>query len=230
MITIGNGEPPYVRRSAARSLFDRGPKRRGVETLSEYLSQLASEWPTPGGGSAATVVGAAGAALVAMVARISSTNAKYTVYHPLCRELVTRADELREEFLRARERDEAAFDRVVAATAMPKATDAEKSSRRDALEIALAHAAAEPLLAAELALETLRLAARAAEIPNKNLTSDIGCAAEFAAASLAASAYNVRINHRFMKDLDAIEAQAHVLERYERESATLLAAVRRSLT
>ncbi|MBV8639415.1 MAG: cyclodeaminase/cyclohydrolase family protein [Candidatus Eremiobacteraeota bacterium] len=201
-----------------------------MESLPEYLAQLASQWPTPGGGSAATVVGAAGAALVAMVARISSTNPKYAAYKDLANDLVASADDLRSEFLRAKERDEAAFDRVVAATAMPKDTADEKQVRRDALEIALAHAAAEPLMAAELALETLRLTARLLEIPNKNLTSDVGCAAEFAAASLAACAYNVRINHKFMRDTDAIEAQAHVLARYERESAALLAGVRRSLT
>ena len=200
-----------------------------MESLSEYLTQLASEWPTPGGGSAATVVGAAGAALVAMVARISSTNPKYAAYKDEAREIVARADELREEFLRARERDEAAYDRVVAATALPKATDDEKRTRREALENALAHAAAEPLLAAELALHVLRLAHRALDIPNKNLVSDIGCAAEFGAASLAACAYNVRINHKFMHDADEIEAQRHMLERYEREGADLLNDVRRAL-
>ncbi len=201
-----------------------------MESLPEYLTQLASEWPTPGGGSAATVVGAAGASLVAMVARISSTNPKYAAQKNLAHELVAKADELRAEFLRAKDRDEAAFDRVVAATAMPKDTTEEKQARRDALEIALQHAAAEPLFAAELALETLRIAARALEIPNKNLASDVGCAAEFAGASLAACAYNVRVNHKFMRDTYAIEAQAHVLARYERESAALLAGVRRSLT
>ncbi len=206
------------------------PKRARVDSLAQYLTQLASEWPTPGGGSAATVVGAAGAALVAMVARISSTNPKYAAHRELAKDLVARADELRAEFLRAKDRDEAAFDRVVAATAMPKESSEEKQLRRDALEVALAHAAAEPLFAAELALETLRLAARALEIPNKNLTSDVGCAAEFAAASLAACAYNVRVNHKFMKDMNAIDAQAHALGRYERESAALLAGIRRTLT
>lgn len=165
-----------------------------------------------------------------MVARISSTNPKYAAYKDLAKELVARGDDLRAEFLLAKDRDEAAFDRVVAATAMPKDTPEEKQMRRDALEIALQHAAAEPLFAAELALETLRLAARILQIPNKNLASDVGCAAEFAAASLAACAYNVRINHKFMKDTFAIEAQVHVLERYERESGALLASIRRSFT
>ena len=200
-----------------------------METLSDYLSQLASEWPTPGGGSAATMVAAAGAALVAMVARICSANKKYAVHADLARELVSQADGLREELLRARERDEAAFDRVIAATAMPHENEDEKRLRRDTLEIALLHAAAEPLEAALNALGVMRLAAKALEFNNRNLASDIGCAAEFAAAALAACAYNVRINHRYMMDEVAIEAQNNALERYEREAAALLASIRKAV-
>jgi len=200
-----------------------------VETISEYLAQLASEWPTPGGGSAATMVAAAGAALVAMVARICAANPKYAAHKDLALELVGQADSLREAFLRARERDEAAFDRVVAATAMPKATESEKHARRAALELALAHASAEPLAAAENALEVLRLADDALDLNNPNLVSDIGCAAEFAFAGLTACAYNVRINQKFMRDSAAIEAQRDALARYERDAHALLATIRRAV-
>jgi formiminotetrahydrofolate cyclodeaminase len=175
------------------------------------------------------MVAASGAALVAMVARICSTNPKYAAQRPLALELVDRADALRTELLAARERDEAAFERVVAATALPKSTDDEKAHRTHLLQLALAHAAAEPLLTAGMCLEILRLAAQTLDIPNRNLVSDVGCAAEFAAAALAACAYNVRINHRFMHDRDAIDAQAHALARYERESVALLASVRRAV-
>jgi methenyltetrahydrofolate cyclohydrolase len=175
------------------------------------------------------MVAAAGASLVAMVARICSANPKYAAHKELALELVGQADSLREEFLRARERDEAAFDRVVAATAMPKASESEKHARRAALELALAHAAAEPLAAAENALEVLRLADDALDLNNANLVSDIGCAAEFAFAALAACAYNVRINHKFMRDSAAIEAQRHALEQYERDAHTLVAKIRRAV-
>jgi formiminotetrahydrofolate cyclodeaminase len=204
-------------------------KSPAVESLEEYLTELASEWPTPGGGSAAAVVAAAGAALIAMVARISATNPKYASHAALARELFTRADALREEFMRARERDEAAFDRVVAATAMPRSNETEQAARREVLESALENAAAEPLTCAQNALEVMRLATHALEIPNKNVMSDVGCAAEFAAAAIAACAYNVRINHRFMHDIDAIEAQAHVLERVERECNAMLPSLRRAV-
>jgi methenyltetrahydrofolate cyclohydrolase len=175
------------------------------------------------------MVAAAGAALIAMVARICSTNPKYASQHDLAIELVAQTDALREEFLRSRERDEAAFDRVVAATAMPKATDSEKHARRAALELALAHAAAEPLAAAQNSLDLLRFTESALDLRNTNLISDIGCAGEFAHAALTACAYNVRINHKFMRDIAAIEAQRHALERYEREGAALLARIRRAV-
>jgi methenyltetrahydrofolate cyclohydrolase len=176
------------------------------------------------------MVAAAGAALVAMVARICSANPKYAAHKDLALELVGQADSLREEFLRARERDEAAFDRVVAATAMARATESEKRARRAALDLALAHAAAEPLAVAENALEVLRLADSALDLNNPNLVSDIGCAAEFAAAALAACAYNVRINHKFMRDTPAIEAQCNALERYERDAHALLEKIRRGVS
>jgi formiminotetrahydrofolate cyclodeaminase len=73
------------------------------------------------------------------------------------------------------------------------------------------------------------LADSALDLNNPNLVSDIGCAAEFAAAALAACAYNVRINHKFMRDTPAIEAQHNALERYERDAHALLTRIRRAV-
>ncbi len=138
--------------------------------------------------------------------------------------LIVQADGLRDELLAARERDEAAFERVVEVQAMPKG-----DARTRAMASALRHAAEAPLHAAHLALEVLRLAARGLELGNRNLESDLGCAAEFGAAAIAACAYNVRINHRFMRDADVVTAQAKRLARLERESAALLQQVRRAI-
>jgi len=193
--------------------------------VSDYLTALSSEHPTPGGGSAATIVAAMGAALVAMVARICEANPKYAGLRGLALDLIRRADGLRDACVVARRRDEAAFALVVEASALPK--DAPDRAQR--LEGALREAAAEPLHAAALALEVMQLASRLLEIPNKNLTSDVGCAAEFGAAAIAACAYNVRINHRFMKDNTTIELQRNELARFERESAARLSVIRREI-
>lgn len=185
------------------------------ETLDGYLTKLASAEPVPGGGSAAMVVGAAGCALVAMTARICLRSPKYAACAPEAARLARGADELQEHMLRVRIEDEAAFERVVAAR-----------GNREAMQDALLDAAGAPLRGAQASVEALRLAHRALELRNPHLTSDLGCAAEFAFAALAACAYNVRINHRFMHDAANVAAQAAQLERVEREGQALLAAVR----
>lgn len=161
-----------------------------------------------------------------MVARICAENPRYETQRDEARVLAVRADALRAQLLDARLRDESAFAAVVAAQSLPKDTLEEKTRRRDALERALFDAAAEPLHAAAHAIAVLRLALRALAIPNVNLASDLGCAAEFAHAALNACGYNVRINHRFMKDDGAISEQEHMLARYEREGSAMLGAVR----
>lgn len=191
--------------------------------------RLASGEPVPGGGSAATLVAATGAALVAMVARICARNKRYEAYLETANRLSSAADKIVQELAVARERDEQAFGHVVEAQGLPRETEAQKSSRAGALEAALLHAAEEPLKSAALALDVIHLAKQLLEIPNKNLASDVGCAAEFGYAALEACAYNVRINHKFMREEAAIAKQAKLLERYQTEGRQVLRDVRNAV-
>jgi formiminotetrahydrofolate cyclodeaminase len=188
-----------------------------VETLDAYLERLASSDPVPGGGSAAALTAALAAALVAMVGRLTAAPIEG---------LVARADLLRTELVEARRRDETAYAAVVAAQALPKRDEAETAARRHALDVALAGAAEAPLNAAALALDVLKLADRLLEIRVGALASDIGCAAEFAHAAVTACGYNVRINHRYMRDEATIREQAKKLVRLEGEASGILARVR----
>jgi len=194
--------------------------------LEDYLTALASEAPTPGGGSAAPLVAALGAALVAMVARLTLQSTRFAPVHELASDLVRKADGVRARALIAREEDEVAYRHVVAATALPKSTADERSARTSALQLALGLAAQAPLRAAELAKLVATLASRALELGNAQLASDVGCAAEFAHAALAASALNVRVNHKFMQDRHAVEGGERELSRYEHEAAPLVTRVR----
>jgi formiminotetrahydrofolate cyclodeaminase len=223
---VDPGLPPDCR-VKARPASEQKPAT--VETLERYLDQLGSANPTPGGGSAAALVAAAGAALVEMVARISLQSARYAAYADLSRGVLAAAERLRAQLLSARERDEQAFERVVLAQGLPRGTEPEKQARARALESALHDAAAAPLDLCELAIEVMRLARQIGEIPNRNLASDVGCAAEFGDAALRACAYNVRVNHRFMNDPAAIAAQAQLLQGYESEGASILSRVRRAV-
>ena len=199
--------------------FDAAAEYPSVDTLEGYLEALASSAPTPGGGSAATIVAALGSALVAMVARITAGNPSYAVHSAEAIALTGEADALRAQLLEARTRDERAYARVVDAMALPQSSAAEKSLRTERVQTALAGAAAEPLRAAELALGVLSLARRAAALGNRHLESDVACAAGFARAALAASAANVRINHAYLKDAELVETQERTLRALEAAAA-----------
>jgi methenyltetrahydrofolate cyclohydrolase len=190
-----------------------------VEILGEYLDRLASREAVPGGGSAAALVGALGAALAAMVARIGTSDER----------LAREADRLRAQLMEARLRDETAFGAVVTAQALPKSGDSERAARRSALEAALNGAAEAPLHAALLALGVLELSERVFDAATTALVSDAGCAAEFANAAIRACAYNVRINHRYMKDAAAIADQAAKLSGIEERASTSIARLRERL-
>ena len=178
-----------------------------------YLDALASAAPTPGGGSAATIVGALGAALLAMVARITLEAARLAPVHPAARDVIADSDRLRARFVAARPEDEAAYGAVVAAMAIPRTTDAEKSLRTERLQAALAGAAAAPLAVAELTAAAMEVAARTAALENKHLMSDVVCAVAFLRAAFDASAANVRVNHDFLRDAATVEAQRERLGR-----------------
>lgn len=186
-----------------------------MDSLNAYLTKLASDAPVPGGGSAAMIVGAAGCALASMVARVCAGSKKYADVHAKALDLALQADALRERMDALRAQDEAAFESVVAAR-----------GDKQAMQRALHAAAQAPLEGAAAALRALELARDAFELGNAHLVSDAGCAAEFAHAALAACAYNVRINHKFMNDESAIAQQRVRLQSIERDGAALLAMLR----
>jgi methenyltetrahydrofolate cyclohydrolase len=178
-----------------------------VNGIDAYLDRLASDEPTPGGGSAATLAGALGAALCAMVARITAGNRRYAAVRADAEAIVAAADVLRERFRAAQTLDEAAYDRVVQASALPKDTDEHRQARTAALQHALVGAAEAPLAASGLCAEGIALADRANALGNTHLVSDVECALHFFRAALAACVANVRINHRFIKDAEVVQAQ-----------------------
>ncbi|GAC1432958.1 MAG: cyclodeaminase/cyclohydrolase family protein [Candidatus Velthaea sp.] len=182
-----------------------------VLDFDSYLERLASAEPTPGGGSAAALTGAMSAALIAMVARITLGSAKHAAVHDEARTLTLEGDRLRAAFTAARAIDETAYRAVVDAMALPRSTDAEKSGRTARLQQALAGAAEAPLGVAGQALQTLGLCERAAALRNPHLMSDVDCALRLARAALDASAANVEVNHRFLKNAEAVALQSQRL-------------------
>jgi glutamate formiminotransferase/formiminotetrahydrofolate cyclodeaminase len=180
-----------------------------------FLEELAEGTPAPGGGSAAAYAAAMGAALVGMVARLTIGKKKYAGVEDRMRALAAQADEQRASLAAAVERDAQAFEGVLAAARMPKASEAETALRQIALDQATIQAATIPLEVARRALQVIELAAEAAETGNVNAISDALSAAALAHAGLRAAAANVRINAAAMREAAAPAPWLVVLDKLE---------------
>ena len=167
-----------------------------------FLDDLASERPTPGGGGAAAVCGAIGAALVSMVANLTIGKKNYEAVREDLEAVNAKAEVLRAELIRAIEEDAAAFNSVMAAYGLPRATDEEKAKRAASIQTALKDATLAPLRAVKACFEVMRLSAAAAEKGNLNVISDAGVAVLAANAGLRSAALNVFINAKAIKDRD----------------------------
>src|SRR5918995_213784 len=132
--------------------------RFGGMTVEGFLDAMGSEQPTPGGGAAAAMAGATGAALIAMVGRLTVGRPGAEDIDERMRALVGRADGARAEFLILGDRDAEAFEVVMTAFRLPKASDVEKAARTDAIQRGLEGAAAVPLEIARRAVDLMELA------------------------------------------------------------------------
>jgi glutamate formiminotransferase/formiminotetrahydrofolate cyclodeaminase len=162
--------------------------------LERFVDEVSSNSPAPGGGSAAALAGSLGAALAAMVANLTVGKAGYESAWASMSSLAERAQSLKAALLRAVDEDTKAFDGVLAAMRLPKATDAEKAARSAAIAAAYETATAVPLATARLCLDAIGLAAEAAVSGNRNSASDAGVGALLARAGLESAILNVRIN------------------------------------
>jgi formiminotetrahydrofolate cyclodeaminase len=163
-------------------------------TTTELLDRFASVDPTPGGGSAAALAGATAAALVTMVCRMPKTRTGDPRERGRLDEALARATEAGRRLRELVDEDSAAYDAVIAAYRLPKATDEDRAARRRAVEAAVSVATEVPLRTAEACLVVLAAAEAAAGNGNPNATSDARTAAALAWAGLRGAAENVRIN------------------------------------
>ena len=187
----------------------------GAATENSFLDDLAAATPTPGGGSAAAHAGAMGAALVAMVARLTVGKKKYAAVDAQMTEILNQAERLRRELTAAVDEDSAAFEAVLAAFKLPKDTPEEQLVRAQAIEKATLSAASVPLNVAQRSVSVMALAERVVELGNLNAISDGASAAAMARAALTSAGYNVRINVNSLADRssgDTLISQLHTLE------------------
>jgi len=172
------------------------------QNIEEFLKDLASKKPAPGGGSASALAGAMGAALVGKVARLTKDN-------PEVSKIVKKADDLKDNLLELSDKDCQAYDEVIKAYRLPK----EDKTRGRRIQEALKHAAEVPMETVRKSVEVLYLASFVAAQGNQNAVSDARCAIELAIAAIYGALENVRINLTLIKDKKFVESLRNEIDK-----------------
>ena len=168
--------------------------------IEEFLDRLASKEPTPGGGGAAAIMGAMGAALVSMVCNVSAGKKGCESVQPELQEVCTQSEVLRRRLTSMVADDVSAFDELMGAYKLPKDTDEEKLRRSQSIQASLKRATEVPLACARDCAEVIRLSRRAGEVGYLGVISDAGVGVSAAYAAARSAALNVYINAPSLKD------------------------------
>jgi len=163
------------------------------QTIEEFINALKSSAPVPGGGSAAALAGALGAALLTMVGEITMGKKKPEDKTPI-EEALTVTRPSVDKFLDLIAEDAEAFEAVMAAFKMPKEAEEEAEKRANAVEAATIVAADVPLITAKTAVEAAKAAKGLAEFGAKSAVSDVACGVLMLESAFKGAIYNVLIN------------------------------------
>lgn len=181
--------------------------------LSNLLESFGDNTPAPGGGSASALAGALAASLARMVGGLTVGKKGYEEAGPEAESLAHAARALGAKLEQAVTDDAAGFDAVMAAMALPKATDEEKEARKQAMQVALKAATVGPLAVARACLEVGQIALRLLAIGNKNACTDAGVAVLLAVTGAEGALLNAAINLGGIKDAEWVSDREDECER-----------------
>lgn len=182
------------------------------KSIQQFLDQLASKAPTPGGGSVAALLGAQAAALTSMVCNLTIGKPKYQEVEADMQALLSKAGLLRTTLTDMIKADVDVFDQLMAAYGLAKETEQEKTERSQQIQTVLRVATLVPLACAKACAEAIELSQEAADKGNLNVISDAGVAVMSAYAGLKSAALNVYINTSSLKDRAFAEEKLAELE------------------
>ena len=175
-------------------LKDKAQSKLVSMTLEAFADETARESPAPGGGSIAAYVGSLGISLATMVANLSSHKVGWDDRWEEFSNWAAKGQQLKDELLRLVDADTAAFNKIMDAFGLPKATDAEKAARKQAIQDATRFAIEIPFKVMEASFASMEIIKAMAEIGNPNSVSDAGVGALCARSAVMGAFMNVRIN------------------------------------
>lgn len=166
-------------------------------TVTQFIEEVASDKPAPGGGSVSALGGALGAALATLVGKATVGKEKFAEVQTEMENIISRCTELHQRLSKMVDEDTNAFNAILKAYRMPKD---EPEVRSKTIQKATVVAAEVPLEVAKLSYEALDLILAVAERGNKNAITDAGVAALFADSAVRGAIFNVKINMLSIKD------------------------------
>ena len=168
----------------------------------DFIQDLSSASPTPGGGGSSAIVAALASALGMMVTNLTIGKKKYAEFEEEVILVRQRLSELQIKLLSLAEEDEKAFLPLAEAYKMPTSTEEEKEKKKIVMEKALYEASIVPLAIMETVMETMELLSVLKEKGTKIAISDVGVGITFANAAMEGAGLNVFINTKMMADKD----------------------------
>jgi len=186
-----------------------------------FLDELASSAPAPGGGSAAALGAAIGAALVSMVANLTVGKVKFAAVEADMQRILAQSEALRHRCVELLEKDVVAYTEVSRAYKLPRDDEVQKAARNGAIQAALKVATAVPMDLAQTCVNILALCPESTEKGNVRAVSDVGVGALMAEAALRAAALNVLINLGSITDPDFVRQERARLDALLEGSADL---------
>lgn len=173
--------------------------------FTDFLEELSSAQPVPGGGGASAAVGALSAALASMVANLTTGKKKYAAYEADIQRILKETDVKMKELVALADEDAKAFEPLAKAYSLPKNTEEELAHREEVMKKVLYDASVAPLRIMESVSDVILLIEEAAEKGSVMAISDAGVAATFAQAALKGASLNVFINTKSMTDRETAD-------------------------
>lgn len=190
-------------------------------TLSDFADETASESPAPGGGSISAYAGALGISLATMVANLSASKTGWEERWQEFSDWAEKGQQLKQQLLHLVDEDTRAFNRIMEAFKLPKATDAEKAERKKAIQEATWYAIQVPLKVMEVSLQSMQIIKAMAEKGNPNSVSDAGVGALCARTAVMGAHLNVKINAAGYDDKNKVAEVLKHAEKTEQQAISL---------
>lgn len=175
------------------------------QKTTDFLEQLSSSAPIPGGGGASAAVGAFASALGLMVTNLTVGKKKYADVEEEILEIREKLEQKKQDLVRMVDEDAEAFEPLAKAYRMPKETEEEQAQKEKVMEAALKNAAEAPLCIMKTIVDTMEMIQVLGEKGSRLAVSDAGVAILFAQAALEGASLNIFINTKMMKDQEEAE-------------------------